>query len=647
MSQSQEKKMNKEGCIMAIITAAGLLLSEGNVFTQPRNRADVPAEHQWRLEDLYETDTSWREAKDKLVQNVENVNDYKGKLASSSADLLACLELQSALTKTFYQLYSYASMKSDLDTRNAANMALKQEIGQLGTNINSKTSFIEPELVKLTPETIDRFIKEQPGLKVYRFYLMDVLRRQAHKLSEKEEKIIAEAGLMSGEPNTIYGIFTDAELPYPKITLSDGKEVTLNQAGYGLYRASVNRLDREKVFKAFWEKMNAFRQTLGADLYAKIKGDIFYTRVRGYESSLHTALDVNAIPVEVYYSLIENVNKNLNFFHRYLKIKQRMLGVDTLKYSDLYAPTVKGVDLNYTIEEAKSLVLDAVKPLGHEYQKAVKEGFANRWIDVYPTEGKASGAYSNGSAYDVHPYILLNFNGKYSDVSTLAHELGHTMHSYLSNKNQPFPLSQYPIFVAEVASTLNEALLMHMIMQTIKDDDVRLSLFMQYLDGIKGTVFRQTQFAEFELRMHEIAEKDQPLTGDSLTRLYGEILKKYYGAEQGVTLITENEMVEWSYIPHFYYNFYVYQYATSFTASTALAEKVIEEEKGAVDHVLAFLSAGGSKYPIDILKDAGVDMTSSEPFDMTMRAMNRTMDEIEKILDKRDKRDKKDQKSVK
>ena len=525
-------------------------------------------------------------------------------------------------------------MKSDLDTRDAANMALKQEMSQIETNFSSKTSFIEPELVTLTPETIDRFIGEKPGLKVYRFYLMDVLRRQTHKLSEKEEKIIAEAGLMSGGPATIYGIFTNAELPYPIITLSDGNEVTLNQAGYGLYRASANRTDREKVFEAFWAKMNEFRQTLGADLYANIKKDIFYARARKYESCLHSALDVNAIPVEVYYSLIDNVNRNLDSFHRYLKLKKRMLGVDTLKYSDLYAPAVKSVDLNYTIEEAEALVLDAVKSLGSEYQKAVKEGFANRWIDVYPTEGKASGAYSNGSAYDVHPYILLNYNGKYSDVSTLAHELGHTMHSYLSNKNQPFPLSQYPIFVAEVASTLNETLLMNRMLKTIKDDDVRLSLLMQYLDGIKGTVFRQTQFADFELKIHEMAEKDLPLTGDSLTKLYGEILKKYYGAD-GVTLITDNETVEWAFIPHFYYNFYVYQYATSFTASTALAEKVIQKEKGVVDHVLAFLSAGGSKYPIDLLKDAGIDMTGSEPFDMTMQAMNRTMDEIEEILDRK------------
>jgi oligoendopeptidase F len=389
------------------------------------------------------------------------------------------------------------------------------------------------------------------------------------------------------------------------------------------------------VFKEFWGAIDDYRQTLGVSLYSSIKKDIFYTRVRGYDSSLHSALDVNNIPVDVYHSLIDNVNKNLDSFHRYLKIKKRMLRVDALKYSDLYAPTVKDVDLQYTIDEAKALVLESCEPLGKAYTDVVEYGFSNRWVDVYPTEGKRSGAYSSGGAFDVHPYILLNFNGKYGDVSTLAHELGHTMHSYLSNKNQPYPLADYSIFVAEVASTLNEALLRDLMMQKIKDDDVRLSLLMEYLDGIKGTVFRQTQFAEFELKIHEIAEKDKPLTADVLTEVYAKILKKYYGHEKGITLIEDHVTVEWAYIPHFFYNFYVFQYATSFTASTALAEKVINKEKGAVENVLTFLSSGGSRYPIDLLKEAGVDMATSEPFDKTMAAMNRTMDEIEKILEKK------------
>jgi len=620
---------------MSMLLVSSMLWGEGDALSQARPREEVPVAHTWRLEDLYATDTDWRDTKNRLLKEMDTILQFRGKLTASAENLLACLDFNSDLSREFGRLYSYAAMKSDLDTRNAENMAMKQEMAQLATNFHSKASFIEPELLTMDRKTIDRFIREQSGLEVYRFYLYDLQRRKDHKLSEKEEKIIAEAGLMAGGPSSIYTIFANAELPYPEIELSDGTKVRLNQAGYGLHRAAENRADRERVFREFWGRMNDFRQTLGAALYANIKRDIFYSRVRGYDSSLHAALDVNNIPVAVYHALIENVNRNLDTFHRYLGIKKRMLGVDTLKYSDLYAPTVEGVNLAYTIEDAKKLILEAVRPLGRDYTRVVEEAFADRWIDVYPTEGKRSGAYSNGSAYDVHPYILLNFNGKYDDVSTLAHELGHTMHSYLSNQNQPYPLADYSIFVAEVASTLNEALLHDMMMQKIEDDDVRLSLLMEYLDGIKGTVFRQTQFAEFELRIHETAEKDQPLTGNTLTDIYGEILDKYYGADRGVTHIDEGVPVEWSFIPHFYYNYYVYQYATSFTASTALAERVINKETGAVDRMLAFLSAGGSRYPIDLLKEAGVDMTTSDPFDKTMQAMNRTMDEIEKILDKK------------
>lgn len=317
-----------------------------------------------------------------------------------------------------------------------------------------------------------------------------------------------------------------------------------------------------------------------------------------------------------------------------------MLGVDKLKYSDLYAPVVKGIDLEYTFEEAKELVLDSVKPLGKDYAQVVKQGFNERWIDVYPTAGKRAGAYSNGSAYDVHPYILLNYNGRYDDVSTLAHELGHTMHSHYSNKNQPYPTADYSIFVAEVASTFNEALLINKMLSEIKDDDIRLSFLMDYLEGLRQTVFRQTQFAEFELRIHEIAERGEPLTGDVLSKLYGDILKKYYGHDKGICYVDEIYTVEWAYVPHFYYNFYVYQYATSFTASTALVEKVLNNENRAVEKYIEFLSSGGSDYPINLLKKAGVDMTTPEPFNKTMAAMNRTIDEIERILEKRKLSDK-------
>lgn len=602
---------------------------------QMRQRADVPAREQWRIEDLYSCDDAWRQAKNELAGRLDDILAYKGKLTDSPTQLLSCLTLNSETAKAFGRLHSYANMKSDQDTRDATYLAMKQEVEQLATEYNTRASFIEPELVVLDAQTVGRFIDAEPGLSVYRMYLLDVLRGKPHTLSQQEEKILARAGQMADGPGSVYTIFSNAEMPYPEITLSDGTVATLNKSGYALHRASANRQDREAVFQAFWSAMNQFRQTFGVQLYSHLQTHIFYTRSRSYESCLHRALDRNNIPVEVYHGLIRNVRENLGTFHRYLRLRQRMLGVDTLKYSDLYAPVVKGIDLKYTFDEGKELYLDALRPLGMDYRRAAEIAFEQRWIDVYPMPGKRSGAYSNGSAYDVHPYILLNFNGQYDDVSTLAHEMGHALHSYYSNRSQPFPRADYSTFVAEVASTFNETLLIHRMLAQIEADDVRLSLLMSYLDEIKGTVFRQTQFAEFELRMHEMAERGEPLTGDAFTRLYGDILKEYYGHEKGVCVIDELYTVEWAYIPHFYYNFYVFQYSTSFTAATALAEETLGGSGDAARRYLRFISAGGSDYPIAVLREAGLDMTTPEPFRKTMTVMNRTMDEIEAILARR------------
>jgi len=617
---------------IALITLCAFFQTQ--VLSQTRERAEVPVEGTWKLEDLYTSDEAWNKAKQNWAAQFDNILKYKGKLANSASELLACLEFNSDISKEFGRLQSYAAMKSDQDIRDSKYLAMKQELQQLVTDYGSKASFVEPEIAAMDRQKIDEFIEKEPGLKIYKMYLYDIQRRKAHKLSEKEEKILAEASLLADGPYSIFSVFSNAELPFPEIELSDGTKAKLNQAGYARYRALPNREDREAVFKAFWSAFDSFKRTIGVQLYTEVKKDMFYARSRGYKSCLESSLDKDNIPTEVYSALIENVNNNLDSFHRYLNLKKRMLGVETLKYSDVYAPVVKDVELKYTFDQAKELVLDAVKPLGENYNRVVKEAFENRWMDVYPTPGKRMGAYSNGSAYDVHPYILLNFNGQYDDVSTLAHELGHTMHSYYSNKNQPYPTADYSIFVAEVASTFNEALLIHKMLKEIKDKDIRLSLLMNYLDGIKGTVFRQTQFAEYELRIHEKAEQGEPLTGDVLSQLYGDILKKYYGHDKGVCHIEDLYTVEWAYIPHFYYNFYVYQYATSFTASTALSEKVLSGEKGAFEKYIEFISAGGSDYPISILKKAGVDMTSPEPFNKTIAVMNRTMDEIEAILDK-------------
>jgi oligoendopeptidase F len=375
----------------------------------------------------------------------------------------------------------------------------------------------------------------------------------------------------------------------------------------------------------FFTALGSFGRTLGTTMNSSIQKSLFYGRARKYGSTLEASLDANNVPVSVYTRLIEGVNGNLPTFHRYLRLRKRMMEItDDLHYYDLYAPLVASVDLRYTPEEAQGLVMSVLK-----------RAFSERWLDWYPADGKKSGAYSNGAAYDVHPYILLNYLGQYNDVSTLAHEVGHTMHSYYSNKTQPYPLADYPIFVAEVASTFNEALLIDHMLTEIKDVPTRLSLLGAYLENIKATVFRQTQFAEFELRMHEMGLKSQPITGDALAALYADITKRYYGHDQRLVIVDDYVANEWSYIPHFYSDFYVFQYATSFTAAEALAARVIAGDASATARFLTFLSAGSSKYPIDLLKEAGVDMTTDEPLDQTMRTMNRIMDEIDAILAKR------------
>jgi len=611
-----------------------LFSPSGNIQKRSKD-AKTDLANTWNLEDIYPSDDVWMKAKNELHSEMDDILKFKGKLAESAGMLFECLNLNSEFSKKIDRLYSYASMKFDQDTRQAKYLSFKEEMEHISTNYQSNASFIEPEILAIDEEKLHSFLKQNSRLKVYEFFLQDLLRLKKHTLSEKEEKIIAEVGLLATGPYTIFSVFSNADLPYPKIKLSSGETVLLNQAGYSQYRASADRNDRKRVFDSFFGKLSKFQKTFGTQLYANIKKDIFYSRSRGYKSSLERALDQNNIPSAVYHSLIKNVNSHLPTFYRYLNLKKRMLHVEKLHYYDIYAPVVKGLELKYSIEEAKKLVIDALAPLGEEYLKIAKQGMTSRWIDVYPTAGKRSGAYSNGSVYDVHPFILMNFNGLFEDVSTLAHELGHAMHSYFSNKMQPFPTASYAIFVAEVASTFNETLLIKKQLSLLEDDEARLSLLMNYLDRFKGTVFRQTQFAEYELQIHEIAERGEALTGDSLTEAYADLVKKYYGVDEGVCRINNRYTVEWAFVPHFYYNFYVYQYATSFAASTYLVEKLMSGEKGLVKKYLQFLSSGGSDYPINLLKNIGVDMTTEETFAKTMQVMERTMDEIENILSKK------------
>jgi oligoendopeptidase F len=616
-----------------LLTLMGVSLA-GAESGSTRDRKQIPDQYKWNLAEIYPTDDAWRAAKAELSKEVPSLEAYRGTLARSPQQLLACLDAVYAVQKTYARLYSYASMSSDQDTRESRYLGMKQEIAQLGTDVGAKVAFLEPEILAMDRSEVDGFLKAEPKLGTYRHYLDDILRRKAHTGTAGEEKIIADAGLMAGAPGEMHNVFSNADLPYPDLKTSDGKTVRLDAAGFALARQSSDRGDRQRVFAAFFGKLDEFRRTFGAQVQAQVQRDMFYARARHYGSSLESALDSSAIPVAVYRSLVDNVNAGLPTFHRYLKLRKRILGLPELHYYDLYAPLLPGVDLSYTVDEAQKHVVEAVAPLGSGYQSVLKRAFSERWLDFYPTEGKRSGAYSNGAVYDVHPYMLLNYNGKYEDLTTLAHELGHTMQSYYSNKAQPYPTADYPIFVAEVASTFNEALLNDHMLKTISDDATRLSLLGSYLEGVKGTLFRQTQFAEFELMIHEKAEKGEALTGDDLDALYLGLVRRYYGHDQGVCVVDDDVKAEWAYIPHFFYNFYVYQYATSFTASTALAEGVMAGDAAATRRYLDFLAAGGSDYPIELLRKAGVDMTGKEPFELTLRRANRVMDEMETLLAK-------------
>ena len=602
-------------------------------FPQEHDRSKIPDNYKWDLTHIFPSDEAWKQAKVKIAAEVPSIADFKGSLGKSPAQLLGCLDRASYITKELTRLGSYASMSSDQDTRDSKYQAMQQEVRQVSSDFAAKAAYIEPEILSLDKKTVDGFIQQEKKLGIYRHYLDDILRRKAHTGTAGEEKIIADASLMADAPSTIYGVFADADFPYPEVKLSSGETVKLTKAAFSLYRTLPNQEDRRQVFATFFGKLNDFRRTFGTELNGEVKKNMFYARARNYGSSLESALDANNIPVSVYHSLVDGVNSNLATFHRYLNLRKRILGLKELHYYDLYAPLLNSVDLRYTIEESEKNVIASLSPLGKEYVSVIEQAFRDRWIDFYPTDGKRSGAYSNGSVYDVHPYMLLNYNNKYDDMSTLAHELGHTMQSYLSNKKQPYPTADYPIFVAEVASTFNEALLIDHMLKSITDDKVRLSLLGNYLEGIKGTVFRQTQFAEFELRMHEMAEKGESITGDALNDLYLQITRKYYGHDKGVCIVDDEIKAEWAFIPHFYYDFYVYQYATAFTASAALSEEVLAGDKEATRRYIEFLSAGGSDYAIELLKKAGVDMTTPTPLQLTMKKMNRVMDDMEKILD--------------
>jgi oligoendopeptidase F len=587
----------------------------------------------WRLEDIYEDRSAWEREMESLASAPSEIARFRGRLAEGPDLLLECLDLYHSTVERLYRASSWASMRYHEDTRVGETAEMEQRARLAGTAISEAASFIDPEILAIGEEKVRAWIVERPDLQVYAHGLDDLLRRAPHTLSPAEEQIIAMSGLLTDAPYSVYGMLANADMPWPVIRLSDGSDERLDQSAYARLRVSPDRSDRERVFDAFWGTWSSYTRTFGATLYAQMKRDMFRARVRKYPSSLAAALDGDRIPEEVYRTLIEESNAGLPVLHRYFRLRARMLGIEDLQYFDIYPPLVAS-ERKFGIDEAKEIVLDSVGILGPEVRSIISEGFSDRWMDVYPSPGKRPGAYMNGHVYAVHPYVLMNYTDDYRSVSTLAHEWGHALHSCMANRSQEFVNAGYSIFTAEVASTFVEALLLNHMLGEADSDDQRIFFLGHALEGLRGTFFRQTMFAEFELAIHEAVEGGEALSGDRLTSMYAEIVRRYHGHDEGVLTVADAYTVEWAYIPHFYYDFYVYQYATSEAASALLSERVLSGEEGAVESFLDLLRAGGSDYPYDLMVRAGVDLAEPEPYRALLRRMEAIMDEIEELLDR-------------
>ncbi|HYL89338.1 MAG TPA: oligoendopeptidase F [Burkholderiales bacterium] len=593
-------------------------------------------EDRWNLSDMYPSVAAWQQDAAKLQSQLKSFGACRGHLGDSTVRLKSCLDAYSDFTKRYARLETYASELLSEDTGKPESLELQEKSHALGAEHSEATAFLRPEVLKLGRAKVEALIKGDLSLAIYRHTLDDIVRMAPHTLDARGEGIVATFELSSNAAGSTYNILSNADMPWPTVKLSDGKEVKLDQSAYTQYREVANRDDRKKVFDAFWGKWKEFERTYGVTLAESLKKDAVYTKVRKYPDTLTRSLDANRIPPAVYNTLIAETNKGLPTLHRYFRLRGRMLGIKDgeMRYYDIYPPLVQS-SLSYPLDQGKRMVLEAVKPLGEDYVKAMRTGFENRWMDAYPRSHKQSGAHMAGSAYDVHPFVLMNYNDNYESVSTVAHEWGHAMHSYYTNKAQPFINSDYATFVAEIASTFNEAMLLEDALKNAKNDDERLLYLGSALEGLRGTFFRQAMFAEFERDIHARVDKGESLSGKKLSQIYGDILRRYHGEKEGVMKIDDTYTIEWAYIPHFYYTFYVYQYATSIAASSLFADRVLKGEPGARERYLKLLSAGSSDYPYELVKAAGVDLAKPAPYQAVIARMNRVMDEIEAIEAKR------------
>ncbi|MBH1939715.1 oligoendopeptidase F [Mobilitalea sibirica] len=591
-------------------------------------RSDVEKKFTWAIEDLYPSDEMWQSEYEKLKEMLPKIAEYQGRLSKSGDLLLSFLQLVDEVGMLMERVYVYANQKYHEDTGNATYQDLSNKANVLSVQVSAAMSFATPEILSIPEEQISQFKLETEGLKQYDFYLKDILRLKPHILSAEMEELLADAGEIAEAPDQIFSMFNNADIKFPDIKDEDGDPVKITHGRYGQLLESNDRRVRREAFEGVYATYYSYRNTLAAAFSANVKQESFFAKARKYGSTLEKTLDAGNIPMEVYTNLIEAVHENMGLMHRYVSLRKKLLGIDELHMYDLYTPLVQDIKMEIPFEEGKKIVAEGLAPLGDDYLRILKEGYENRWIDIYENENKRSGAYSWG-AYGTHPFVLLNYNETLNNVFTLAHEMGHAIHSYYSDKEQPYVYAGYKIFVAEVASTCNEALLIDHMLKTTKDKKQKAYLINHFLEKFKGTLYRQTMFAEFEMLTHKMVEDGESLTADNLCKLYHDLNVAYFGDD--IVIDSEIDM-EWARIPHFYNAFYVYQYATGYSAAIALSRRILSEGKPAVEDYIRFLSSGSSNYPIELLKTAGVDMGTKEPVNQALKLFEELLDQMEELM---------------
>lgn len=613
-------------CLLAAMLALGAsTLSAQEETPDPR--------WTWDLTDLYETEDDWNAALEEALASLGGLAALKGTLSDGPDALLALFEANNAMNRKVTRVFQYASLGADEDLGNPRGQERRQQAQRLFSEYGQSVAWIQPEMMALGRETLEGYIEALPALEIYRFNIEDALRYQPHTLGDEAESVIAAAGLMQAAPFNIYGLLANSEIPWPTITLSTGEEAFINSQGYSRHRTSRVYEDRRAVFDAFWNTWGEYKGTAGQSLSAHLTAQLFTTRVRNYDDTLTRNLFQDNLPRSVYDTLVRVTNENLPSLHRFLELKARVLGLEDMGYEDIYVSMVEP-PRDYTIEDTVELVNRAMLPLGETYSDKLAESANERWMSVFPSPGKRSGAYMSGFVYGEHPYILLNHLDDYNSVSTYAHEWGHGMHQILANESQPQNLASFSIFTTEAAAIANELLTQTYMLSSATTDEERLYYLGYALEQIRTTFFRQTMFSEFEGEIYAAMERGEPISGDRITQMYGEILRRYHGADEGVMRIEELYHNEWLFVPHFYFNFYVFQYATSIAGAAYFTEQILKGGDEERENYLNFLRAGGSKHPYDLFMDAGLDMASPEPYEALIRRMDELLDDFEATLNR-------------